>query len=145
MLRTGPPAHPMPSLQPRSSPSPTLPEVCLRTIEFDTRREHDHRTRATSTTEGTLGHDEHELLGWVSPAPSRAVAHLMIILQEIRCTQCRSKRKQTIKFFKPTRNNIIRFRNTKTCRRRAGGTLHLTAAIHRVGILTVFSGEDTMQ
>ena len=36
-------------------------------------------------------------------------------------------------------------RNTKTCQRRAGGNLHLKAAIDRVGILTVFSGEDTMQ
>ena len=30
----------------------------------------------------------------------------------------------------------------KTCRRRAGGNFHLKAALDRVGILTVFSGED---
>ena len=33
----------------------------------------------------------------------------------------------------------------KTCRRRAGGNFHLRAALDRVGILTVFSGEDAMQ
>ena len=32
----------------------------------------------------------------------------------------------------------------KTCRRRAGGNFHLRPALDRVGILTVFSGEDAM-
>ena len=50
----------------------------------------------------------------------------VIIPKEIRCTQCRLENKQN------------------TCRRRAGGNLHLKA-IHRVGILTVVNGEDTMQ
>ena len=36
-------------------------------------------------------------------------------------------------------------RNMKTCRRQAGGNFHLRAALDRVGILTVFGGEDTMQ
>ena len=33
----------------------------------------------------------------------------------------------------------------KKCRRRAGGNSHVMAALDRVGILTVFSGEDAMQ
>ena len=33
----------------------------------------------------------------------------------------------------------------KTCWRRAGGNFHLRAALNRVDILTVFSGEDAMQ
>ena len=33
----------------------------------------------------------------------------------------------------------------KTCRRRAGGNSHVTAAVDLVGILTVPSGEDAMQ
>ena len=36
-------------------------------------------------------------------------------------------------------------RNMKTCRRRAGGNFNLRAALDRVGILTVCSGEDAMQ
>ena len=33
----------------------------------------------------------------------------------------------------------------RTCRRRAGGHFHLRAALERVGILTLFSGEDATQ
>ena len=67
------------------------------------------------------------------------------VLKEIRCTRCHSINKETIEFVNPIRNKIMGSRNMKTCRRRAGGYFHLRAAVDRVGILTVFSGEDAMQ
>ena len=38
--RMAPPTRPTPSLRPRSPPSSTPPEVCLETMEIDTRRRH---------------------------------------------------------------------------------------------------------
>ena len=145
---TVPPTRPTPSLRPRSPPSSTPPEVCLETKEFDIRRGHGTTTtRATFVTQGSLGHDEHALPGraFLAPAPSRAAAHVATTRKEIRCTRRHPKNKETIKFVNPTRNKIMGSQNMMTCRRRAGGNLHLRAAPDRVAILTVFSGEDAMQ
>ena len=107
---------------------------------------HHHHTRATFVTQGSLGHDEHALPGraFLAPAPSQAATHLVITRKEIRCTRCHAQMK-TIKFVNPTRNEIMDSRNMKTCRRWAKGNFHLTAALDRVEIPTVFSGEDATQ
>ena len=67
-------------------------------IRYSTRTWYRHHTRARSTTKDSLEHDEHVLLGrvYLAPAPSRAVAHLVLIQKEIGCTQCRPKNEQTI-------------------------------------------------
>ena len=105
---------------------------------------HHHHTRATFVTQGSLGHDEHALPGraFLAPAPSRAAAHLVITRKEIRCTQCHSPQKETVKFVNPTGKKIMGSRNMKSCLRPAGGNFHLRAALDRVSILTVFSGEE---
>ena len=127
------------------APSSTPPEVCPETMEFDIRCTHGTTTTHTphSPPQGGLGHDKHALPGraFLAPAPSRAAAHLVITRKEIRCT----RKMKNIKFVNPTRNKITGSRNMKTCRRRARGNFHLKAALDRVGILTVFSGENAMQ
>ena len=55
------------------------------------------------------------------------------------------KIKKQLSLSDPTGNKMMGSRNMKTCRRQAGGNFHLTAALDRVGILTVFSGEDALQ
>ena len=102
--------------------------------------------RATFVTQGSLGHDEHAPAGraFLASAPPWEAAHLVITRKEIRCTRCHPQIK-TRKFVKPTRNKMMGSRNMKTCRRRAKGNFHLRAALNRVGILTVISGEDAMQ
>ena len=113
-------------------------------IRYLTSTWHHHHTRAIS--KGSSGDDEHALpdRAYLAPAPSQAAAHLVIIQKENQVHTLSTPTK-TSKFFNPTRNKKTGSRNMKTCRCRAGGSLHLRVAIHRVRILTVFSGEDTMQ
>ena len=143
--RTAPPTRPTPSLRPRSLPSSRLPEVCLETMEFDVRRRHGTTTTHAphSSPKVAWEHDEHALAGraFLALAPSRVAAHLVITRKEIRCTRCHSQNKETVKFVDPTRNKILGSRSMKTCRRRAGGNFHLTAAPDRVGILTVLAAK----
>ena len=137
------------SLRPRSPPSSTPPEVCLETMGFDFRRGHGTTTThaphsspkaawVTTSTRCQVGRSwrfrlHERRLAWRSPG-KKSGAHGVT-----------SKNKETIKFVSPTRNKMMGSRNMKTCRRRAGGNFHLTAALDRVGILTVTSGEDATQ
>ena len=128
--RTGPPAHSTPSLQSRSTPSPTPPEVCLVTRESDIGREHGTTTTHVPDPPPRIACNTTSMCCWVG-----STWHLHRIVA--------AKTKQTNKF--SLQNNTIKFQNIKTCWRRAGANVHLKAAFQRFGNLSVFSGEDTMQ
>ena len=126
--RTAPPTGPTPSLRPRSPPSSTPPEVCPETMEFDLRRRHGTTTTHAPHSSPKVAWDTKRL------SPERNQVHTVSPIN-----------KETFEFVNPARHKIMGSRNMKTCRRRAGGNFHLRPALDRVGILTVFSGEDAMQ